>query len=114
MTSLGSGSYSGTVTGKTYTYSGTAYEGWNDVVVATLRSRGVSLFTTALHGPQYQITGTTDVILDNSGSYSGISQNPFAQFGIDIVDKDGNNYFFETSFRNSRSPQRCPINYEMF
>jgi hypothetical protein len=82
MTSLGSGSYSGTVTGKTYTYSGTAYEGWNDVVVATFRSRGISLFTTDLHGPQYQITGTTDVILDNSGSYSGISQNPFAQFAI--------------------------------
>jgi hypothetical protein len=82
ITSLGSGSYSGTVTGKTYTYSGTAYEGWNDVVVATFRSRGISLFTTDLHGPQYQITGTTDVILDNSGSYSGISQNPFAQFAI--------------------------------
>ena len=82
ITSAGSGVYTGTITGKTYTYSGTAYEGWNDVVVATLRSRGISLFTTDLHGPQYQITGTTDVILDNSGSYSGISQNPFAQFAI--------------------------------
>jgi hypothetical protein len=82
ITSVGSGVYTGTITGKTYTYSGTAYEGWNDVVVATLRSRGISLFTTDLHGPQYQITGTTDVILDNSGSYSGISQNPFAQFAI--------------------------------
>ena len=82
ITSAGSGVYTGTITGKTYTYSGTAYEGWNDVVVATLRSRGISLFTTNLHGPQYQITGTTDVILDNSGSYSGISQNPFAQFAI--------------------------------
>jgi hypothetical protein len=82
INSVGSGVYTGTITGKTYTYSGTAYEGWNDVVVATLRSRGISLFTTDLHGPQYQITGTTDVILDNSGSYSGISQNPFAQFAI--------------------------------
>jgi hypothetical protein len=82
ITSVGSGVYTGTITGNTYTYSGTAYEGWNDVVVATLRSRGISLFTTDLHGPQYQITGTTDVILDNSGSYSGISQNPFAQFAI--------------------------------
>ena len=82
MTDLGSGNYSGTITGKTYTYSGTAYEGWNDVVVATLRSRGVSLFTSDYHGPQYQITGTTDVIIDNSGSYSGISQNPFSQFAI--------------------------------
>jgi hypothetical protein len=82
ITTAGSGVYTGTITGKTYSYSGTAYEGWNDVVVATLRSRGISLFTTDLHGPQYQITGTTDVILDNSGSYSGISQNPFAQFAI--------------------------------
>ena len=82
ITTAGSGVYTGTITGKTYSYSGTAYEGWNDVVVATLRSRGISLFTTDLHGPEYQITGTTDVILDNSGSYSGISQNPFAQFAI--------------------------------
>ena len=39
----GTGTFTGSVIGNLYTFSGTAYPEYNDMVVATLRSRGISL-----------------------------------------------------------------------
>jgi hypothetical protein len=82
LVNLGSGAYSGTVSGTVYTYSGTAYSEYNNLVVATLRSRGIATFAGSNHGPSYQVTGLTNVIVDATGSYSGISQSPYATFAI--------------------------------
>jgi hypothetical protein len=92
--------YSGNLTGKLYVYDGMAYTDYDDLVIATFRSRGISNYSATQSGPLYEVN-LTGLTMDCSGSYSAVTKNPFAQFGIDIVDKDGNNYFFETSFRNS-------------
>ena len=92
--------YEGNLTGTLYIYDGMAYTDYDDLVIATFRSRGISTYSSTQSGPLYEVN-LTGLTMDCSGSYSAVTKNPFAQFGIDIVDKDGNNYFFETSFLNS-------------
>ncbi len=45
----------------------------------------------------------TDVSLNTTGIYSGVTKKPYSTFEIDVTDKDGNNYSFEVSFSNSDS-----------
>jgi hypothetical protein len=105
LTSGSSSTFSGTITGKTYTYSGTAYSEYNNMVVATLRSRGISLYTNTTesdnHGPIYEVSGLTDVDLICTEQYSGITQSPFESFLISGVTRGGNNFSFETSMSAS-------------
>ena len=89
--------YSGSVTGKIFIYSGMSYTNYDDLVVATLRSRGLATYSTDT-GAVYQVSNLTDVTMDCTGSYSGISKNPYSTFGINVTDKDGTAYSFETSF----------------
>jgi hypothetical protein len=107
LTSGASSTFSGTITGKTYTYSGTAYSDYNNMVVATLRSRGISLFTNSVdsdnHGPIYEVSGLTDLQLVCTEQYSGVTQSPFESFLISGVTKDNDNFSFETSMSASSS-----------
>ena len=100
-TDLGGGCYSGTLSGTVYTYSGTAYTEWNDLIVATLRSRGVATYGTGSNGPVYTVSGLTDVIMDCSGTYSAVTTNPFATFSISGVTADGNDFTFLTSMNSA-------------
>ena len=84
------------------TYSGTPYNDYHDVVIATLRSRGIDTYTTD-DGPVYEVSGTTDALMDCSGAYSGISTNPFDTFAISATTADGDNFYFQTSFNISNS-----------
>jgi len=98
-----SGFFTGTITGESYTYSGTAYTEWNNLILATLRSRGISLYTANEHGPQYQVTGLTDLDLICTGAYSGISQSPFATFQLSGVTYEGDTFTFDTSFDSTNA-----------
>ncbi len=98
-----SGSFSGTITGETYTYSGTAYTDWNNLILATIRSRGISIYNANDHGPQYQVTGLTDLNLICTGAYSGISQSPFATFQLSGVTFEGDTFAFDTSFDSTNA-----------
>ena len=106
-----SGTYSGTVSGFYYGFSGTSYSGYNNLVVATLRSRGITQYSTTLHGPQYQVSGTSDVSLLGSGTiYSAITKNPYSTFKITGSTIDNVDFSFETSFLNlSRSFSKLVI-----
>lgn len=107
LTDNGGGNFSGTVSGTIFTFSGTAFSEWNNMVVATLRSRGISLYQNSSaspnHGPIYEVTGLTDVDLICSGQYSGITKNPFALFSISGVTKDNDTFQFETSLQSTSS-----------
>ena len=107
LINLGSSIFSGSVSGNVYTFSGTAYPEYNNMVVATLRSRGISLYTNSAtspnHGPIYEVTGSTDVQLVCSGQYSGVTKNPFGTFLISGVTKDNDTFSFETSLLASSS-----------
>ena len=97
-------SYSGIILGTIYTFSGTAYSEYNNMVVATLRSRGISLYTNNAdsenHGPIYETTGLTMVC---NGSYSGVSTDPYGTFLLSGVTNDNNTFQFETSLLASSS-----------
>ena len=89
--------YNGTIYGKLYYYTGTSYSDYDNVVVGTLRSRGVATYTNATN-PVYSVTGITNVSLNMAGQYSGVLKNPYLTFGVNVTDKFGTNYSFETSF----------------
>jgi hypothetical protein len=89
--------YSGTIVGKIYYYTGTSYVDYDNVVVGTLRSRGLATYTNA-ENPRYSVTGTSNVTLDMTGQYASVLKNPFATFGVNVVDRFNTPYTFETSF----------------
>jgi hypothetical protein len=99
--------FTGTVTGNSYVYSGTAYTDYNNMVIATLRSRGISLYTNSSdsdnHGPIYEVSGLTDLQLVCTEQYSGVTQSPFETFLISGVTKDSDTFSFETSMSASSS-----------
>jgi hypothetical protein len=92
--------YTGTLIGRIYVYSGTAYTDYDDVVIATLRSRGLATYGTD-NGAVYEVSGLTDVTMDCVGQYSGVTKNPYSTFGLNVTNKEGKQFFFETSFQNS-------------
>ena len=92
--------YSGSINGNVYVYSGQSYTNYDDLVIATLRSRGLVTYGTDGEAV-YEVTGTTDVSLDCTGSYSAVTKNPYSTFGVNVTNSDGSNFFFETSFSNS-------------
>ena len=103
--------YTGTLMGQIYIYKGTAFTDFDDLVVATLRSRGLATYGSD-DGAVYEVPGGVnaynqfdghDVQLDCTGTYSGVTKNPFSTFGVNVTDKDGNPFFFETSLSNSDS-----------
>lgn len=91
-----SGQYSGSVTVSASTLIGTAYTNWNNVVLATLRSRGIAAYDNSTN-PDYQVTGTTDVIIDLTGIYSGATKTPYGSFAISGKTYENTNFNFTTS-----------------
>jgi hypothetical protein len=100
-------SFSGTISGASYTFSGTAYPEFNNMVVATLRSRGISLFTNSStsvnHGPVYEVSATTGVTLVCTEQYSGVTNNPYGTFLLSGVTKDSDTFSFEVNLLASSS-----------
>ena len=94
--------YSGTVVGKLYYYSGVSYTDFDDLVVATLRSRGIATYSDEVN-PVYEVSATTNVTLDMSGTYNGVLKNPYLPFAINVTNNSGTNFIFETSFSQSDS-----------
>ena len=108
-----SASFSGTVSGTVYTFTGTAFVDYNNMVIATLRSRGISLYSNSLaspnHGPIYEVNsggtvlGLSDLIMDCSQQYSGVTQSPFETFLLSGITKDNDTFSFEVSLLASSS-----------
>jgi len=94
--------YSGSVVGTYFVLSGQSFLDYDDLVVATLRSRGISNYSTE-NGAVYEVSGLTQVSLDTTGLYSGVTKNPYSTFVINATGRTGTNFSFETSFSNSDS-----------
>ncbi len=97
----GTGTFTGVISGESYSFTGTAYTEFNNMVVGTLRSRGISLYnnssTSENHGPVYQVSGLTDLQMVTTGQYSGVTSSPFATFLLSGVTRDNETFSFETS-----------------
>ena len=89
---------SGTVRYDVIDYSGDAIAEADGVVVATLRSRGVS--TTASGGPVYTVSADT-VDIDCTGAYADVLKDPFKSFGVTASTVAGDNYSFKTSMNTT-------------
>jgi hypothetical protein len=98
--------YQGNIVGKIYYYTGTSYVEYDNVVVSTLRSRGISTYTTDTN-PVYSVTGITDVSLNMTGQYAGVLKNPYLTFAVNATDKFGTNFTFETSLTQN-DPEYMP------
>ena len=105
-----SGAFTGTVVGNSYTFTGTPYTEFNNMVIATLRSRGISNYennsSSIFHGPVYEVGIDYDnnntwvpnnLQLICTGQYSGITSSPYSQFLLSGVTKDNNPFTFEAS-----------------
>ena len=84
------------VSGSVLTYTATAFTEYNDVVVATLRSRGNN--SNSSGGPVYDVSGLTQVIMDCSGVYADVQKNPYSPFAISGITNNGGTFSFKTSF----------------
>jgi len=92
--------YTGTIVGKIYYYTGTSYTEYDDLVVCTLRSRGLATYSDEVN-PVFEVLETSDVTYDMSNEYSGTLKNPFLPFGISVVNNDGVTFDFEVSLNQS-------------
>ena len=88
--------YSGEVKGKIYLFTGNSFTDYDDLVVTTLRSRGISYYVDG-NNPTWEVTGITDVTLDMTGPYSGVSSNPYLPFVVNVTNYQGESFSFETS-----------------
>ena len=95
--------YSGSMSGVVYYYTGTSFVDYNNLVVTTFRSRGISQFTTTQSGPDYEVETLSNVNLDFTGTYSAVTTNPYATFGLTVVNDSGVTFDFKTSLLESNS-----------
>jgi hypothetical protein len=82
------------------TFTGTSYSNYDNLVVATLRSRGISTYVGDT-GPVYEVTGLTGVSMVCTGVYSAVTSNPFSTFKITGTTKNSTTFDFETSLSNT-------------
>ena len=91
VSSLGSGVYSGKLAVYNTNYASDVYNSYDDVVVATLRSRGLATYISD-NGPVYKVSATTNVTLVQSES-SGMTNNLYSTFKISGLTTDDNTTF---------------------
>jgi hypothetical protein len=102
--------FSGTVSGNFYNFTGFSYSDYNNQVIATIRSRGISLYNSTNHGPTYEVPGRVDSFgnfvgddlqLVCTGEYSNVNQSPYATFLLSGYTKDNVQFSFETNLQAS-------------
>lgn len=95
------GVFSGSMAVYLTDYTATAFSDYDDLIVTTLRSRGITQYNSQQKGPQYEVTGTSDVTLVTSGAYSGVASNPLSTFVVSGISSDGDTFSFETSLQST-------------
>ena len=88
--------YSGSVAGKISYFSGYSYTNYDNLVVATLRSRGIATYSSD-NGAQYEVTGLTDVGMVCTGGYAAVEKNPYSTFQITGKTYENTPFSFEVS-----------------
>lgn len=92
--------YEGFITGNVYTYFGKQFNNFQDLVVATLRSRGVATYVSD-NGPEYEVPDINYVGMNCNGQYELVQKNPFVPFAITGFTSNGSYFTFKTSMSNT-------------
>jgi len=101
-TAVNTNCYTGTINGSVYYYTGTSYTNFDNLVVGTLRSRGIATYADSTN-PLFEVTNINNVNLNMSGQYLGVLKNPYLPFVVNVTNDDGTAFSFETSFATSDS-----------
>lgn len=83
-------------------FTGTSFSDYDNVVVSTLRSRGIATYSSD-NGPVYQVSGTSNVSMICTGDYSGVTKNPFSTFKLSGITRTNQSFEFETSLNISNT-----------
>jgi hypothetical protein len=83
-------------------FSGSSFTEYDNVVVSTLRSRGIATYSSD-NGPVYQVSGTSDLDMICTGAYSAVTKNPFSTFKLSGITKNNQTFEFETSMDSSNT-----------
>ena len=97
------GDFSGTISGNTIGFDALAYVDYNNLVLATLRSRGITDFTSTQSGTTYQVNDFNNVAINVAGAYSSATLNPFEVFEISGTEIDSTTFSFEVSLDDTSS-----------
>ncbi len=88
----------GTTTGVTISYSGTAYSDVENKLVALLRSRGTVNVSTQL--PSFEVTGTTGVVFDPA--VTGATADPLGDFSLSGNSQTQGNFNYGVSLDKTK------------
>jgi hypothetical protein len=98
----GNGDFTATIEFAGDTFTASVFEEYHDLVIATLRSRGIATYGDD-DGAVYEVDDINNVSIICDGEFSGVTVNPFQTFQISGVTKDNETFKFNTSFDISKS-----------
>jgi hypothetical protein len=81
---------------------GSSNSDFDNLVVATLRSRGIATYGDD-DGATYMVNGLEDLTIVCDGPYSGITDNPFDTFQLSGLTSNNETFKFRVSFDGSKS-----------
>jgi len=84
-------------------FEASPFEDYHNLVVATLRSRGIAFYN-GDNGVTYEVeAGNNNVEIDCDNQYGNVISNPFSEFAIKVTNIDNDEFVFKTSFDSSNS-----------
>jgi hypothetical protein len=87
--------------GVIYEFSGLTYSDYDNVVIATIRSRGLTSYSNTEHGQVYELLNNS-LKIDSSNS-SNITNNPFGDFILSGNTTKNKNFTFNVSMLDTNS-----------
>lgn len=94
-------SFSGTAIGAIYEFTGKTDSNYDNVVIATIRSRGITNYSSTEHGPIYSLSGNT-LKIDTTNS-SQINSDPYGNFVLSGSTTENKNFTFNVSLKDTNS-----------
>ena len=91
----------GTAIGQIFEFSGKTFPNYDNVVVATLRSRGLTSYSSTEHGPIYEVEGN-NLKIDSANS-SVITSNPYGDFVLSGKTKENKTFTFDVSMKDTNA-----------
>jgi hypothetical protein len=96
-----SNKFIGTAIGQIFEFSGLTYPSYDNVVVATIRSRGITNYSSTEHGPIYSLSGNT-LKIDTANS-SLINLDPYGNFVLSGNTTENKNFTLNVSLKDTNS-----------
>ena len=94
-------SFTGVTTGTSYSFSGISYTEFDNMVITTIRSRGITSYTSTDHGQIYSLTGNTLGV--DAANSTGLKISPFSSIKLTGTTTSNTNFSFDVSMKDTNS-----------